>query len=324
MSQQLATTRSSGRIRKKRTLYAAGGRNEGGANNQSNEMGVEASKDAGHHQLVQYFKETLEPMGWRMDHPPPYVCADYTFVPASLKGVNRKHLYKLGRKGTHYAAEWEGLRAMLEAHAGALTYAPTLPPAAGNDAEIRADDHEDADDDDTVAYGNPVDHDDAEEASAVMDEDSTSGVGVANTIATASIGTTTLPTRITNHRAAAAPRVSLSPQQQATNENEHSKRNLPVLQPTPRVAPTTTAAPIVVQARAPPQQAAETPCLESLYLHKRLLEEDLARLEDILDDNDCPPRKRARTERELADQEAHFFLVKKAIVNGHVSVLTGN
>jgi hypothetical protein len=65
----------------------------------------------------------------------------------------------------------------------------------------------------------------------------------------------------------------------------------------------------------------EAPSLENLYLHKRLFEEDMARLEGILDEDTCPPRKRARTERELVEQEANFFYLKKAIVvNGHIPV----
>lgn len=295
------------RIRKKPPQFVAGANNTGGLNNQLNETGANAFKDPDQKNLTQYFKNTLKPMGWRMDHPPAHVCADYTFVPASLTGVDRKQLYKKGQKGQHYAAEWPGLKAMLDAHDGGLAYAPTLE---ADDSDIPVD--EDTDDDPTVAFGTPAHSDDDRWQEITMTDEEAShdepATGVARAISASSSATRRSST--TKKQKKKASRVSLSPQQQQATVVTEQEIGMP--------------AATVVQAPAATRSAgAKASSLESLYLHKRLLEEDLARLEGILDDTACPARKRARTERELADQEAHFIIVKKAIVNGHISALSG-
>jgi hypothetical protein len=100
----MIATRSSMRIRKTRTLFVAGGCNEGGVDNQLNERGWIKDKD--HHLLVDLFYDVLKPRGWLLDATLPLkVCANYTFVPASLANIDKHYLYQHGVVGTHYAAE---------------------------------------------------------------------------------------------------------------------------------------------------------------------------------------------------------------------------
>jgi hypothetical protein len=328
-------------------VYNPGDENAFGEHHQPNEMGADLCKDKRQKELVALFDRVLKPRGWRMDRrPPPTACAKFSFVPASLASVDKLYLYKHGIAGKHYAVEWTGLRSMVEKYKNVKTYAPVMsaqadPHAAGVEGEANEKEAEDEDARLIGGDGTPA-------ATAVFPAAS---AAANNQQCVQNVDNNPVMVQVAAPTAARRDVAYLPPadevpgsQQLQQNTNAVSLR---VVDPrtanlSRMVAPTIAAPPgmrallsgstsgaaaavaaPVVTSRSTTRTTAggrsqQHLSLQDLYAHKRLLENDLIHLEDILNDDTCSAPKRARIEVEIVDQKASYSLVKKAILDGYV------